>query len=266
MKEKRIIQTMDKVNDWWYGLNKKHQRVIANAVSALVGILVFGIIGAWLCSMIHVLMGDKSTLGAIAILSFFGFIYTRLNLFFLNVFMKHQRKLSELSYQDELTGLANSRFFKIESKRMAGSARRQKEWIGCLFMDINDFKVINDTHGHDAGDLALINLTHKLQRNVRRDDDLIVRSSGKGDEFVVMIRVSDKEEFLRFREDLQQKLLRNRFNFRDIEIEYSVTIGASVLPAEDTNVWNVVMTEADKDMYIMKPIIKAKVEEIKSSK
>ncbi len=93
------------------------------------------------------------------------------------------RKLHRQSLTDPLTGLANRRMADAFLKRHWSQAERRNLPLSCLLIDLDDFKRINDTHGHDAGDRVLHGFAEILKRQVRQED-LAVRLGG--DEFLVV--------------------------------------------------------------------------------
>ncbi|MDE2623373.1 MAG: diguanylate cyclase [Betaproteobacteria bacterium] len=93
------------------------------------------------------------------------------------------RKLHRQTLTDPLTGLANRRMADAFLKRHWAQAERRQTPLGCLLIDLDDFKQINDAHGHDAGDRVLVELAGILKRQVRQED-LAVRLGG--DEFLMI--------------------------------------------------------------------------------
>ena len=94
-----------------------------------------------------------------------------------------EKKLTELSLHDSLTGLYNRRGFMTLGRQMIDSSRRKQPEVGLLYLDIDGLKQINDDFGHRQGDKAL-ELTAKVLRNCFRESDIIARLGG--DEFVVL--------------------------------------------------------------------------------
>jgi diguanylate cyclase (GGDEF)-like protein/PAS domain S-box-containing protein len=94
-------------------------------------------------------------------------------------------KLVYQAQHDPLTGLANRRSVVESLTEMLGSKRGRDRRIALLFLDLDGFKAINDTFGHEAGDRVLIEVARRMQRTVR-DGDLVGRIAG--DEFVVILR------------------------------------------------------------------------------
>jgi diguanylate cyclase (GGDEF)-like protein/PAS domain S-box-containing protein len=122
-----------------------------------------------------------------------------------------ERKISEeaiqrMAFHDSLTGLPNRRLFinRLEAAVVASS--RNKEFGALMFLDLDKFKVLNDTYGHDVGDLMLQEVARRLQHNVRAIDT-VARLGG--DEFVVLIQVlsTDPAEAHRHARMVGQKIL-----------------------------------------------------------
>ncbi|NTW28756.1 MAG: sensor domain-containing diguanylate cyclase [Coriobacteriia bacterium] len=152
-----------------------------------------------------------------------------------------------MSLKDELTGLNNRRGFLVLARQQAALAARFKVWLSVLFLDIDNMKVINDVHGHSAGDQALRDVADVLFSSLRTAD--IVGRMG-GDEFAVLL-VGGEDPRLpmrRFRRALVQ------FNHQE-ERPYalSVSVGGSSAAAstEECDVEKL-LAEADARMYKQK--------------
>ena len=159
-----------------------------------------------------------------------------------------QCAISELDYlstHDDLTGLYNRRFYEHRMKKSLERARRQGKTVGLLMFDLDDFKEINDTHGHGMGDALLIKLGQRLKTQVR-ETDLIARLGG--DEFVVLM------ENMRTPEDLPQiaaKLIaavEQPVKLRNQLMVLSASCGVAVYPQDGTSQAEL-EEKADKAMY-----------------
>ena len=95
-----------------------------------------------------------------------------------------QRQLEELAYSDALTGLPNRRMFGDHCKRMIAAGDRQEAGFALLLIDLDHFKQVNDTLGHDAGDALLVETARRLQ-GVARQADVVSRLGG--DEFAILL-------------------------------------------------------------------------------
>lgn len=108
-----------------------------------------------------------------------------------------ERQLVELSVRDPLTGCYNRRYFAVLEDRLDQSAAAT--W-GCIYLDIDDFKLFNDRHGHSAGDSALVDLSRFLLRQLR-GHDVVVRVGG--DEFVAILHAALEQHVLQVVQRLQ---------------------------------------------------------------
>lgn len=145
---------------------------------------------------------------------------------------------NEKLYQDALTGVYNRRYYEDRIKKMTAS-------VGVAMIDMDDFKIYNDTYGHNAGDLALITTVEAIRRCIRKNDTLIRYG---GDEFLLVLQGISETMF---REKLKQ-ILTEIYNANVptySRLQLSASIGG-VMSAGRT-VEETVM-EADKFMYLAK--------------
>ncbi len=114
-------------------------------------------------------------------------------------------QLRFLAFHDSLTGLLNREAMKRALEREFERARRYKGDLSLIFLDLDDFKKINDTLGHDVGDLALCHIARAMSR-LKRDSDIVARFAG--DEFVLIFpstQASEADQYiLRLRDELFQ--------------------------------------------------------------
>lgn len=111
--------------------------------------------------------------------------------------------LQQQAQRDGLTGLYNRRFFNETLKDHIESARRYARPLSLILLDIDQFKQINDTQGHTAGDAALKHLATCLQKTARKAD-MICRYGG--DEFAILLPETEKDGAHHFIERLQHRL------------------------------------------------------------
>ena len=157
-------------------------------------------------------------------------------------------ELSHLSSHDQLTRLPNRRFY---DDRIALALRRAAEHggiVGLLFMDLNGFKKINDTHGHGAGDKLLIAVAQRVQSGLR-ETDLVARLGG--DEFVAVLEdVQSPEEVTRIAHKLSQAIEQPLYVRQQI-LKFSASIGVSIFPIDGRQKQEL-EEQADKAMYLAK--------------
>lgn len=161
-----------------------------------------------------------------------------------------QRKAAEASIwrqanYDALTGLANRRLLNHRLEQMIADARRCREVIALLFVDLDGFKAINDAYGHEAGDYVLQETARRLQAGIR-ESDLAARLAG--DEFLIVLRyLASPENAGGVAGNLVEALARP-CDFGGQELRVSASIGIGIYPDDANNVDELVKS-ADLAMY-----------------
>jgi diguanylate cyclase (GGDEF)-like protein len=152
----------------------------------------------------------------------------------------------EDSLTDALTGLPNTRFLFMHLTRELARAERLKAPLALLVMDLDDFKEINDNHGHHVGDRALCEVARVLRAAIR-PYDICVRYAG--DEFIVVLSGCGAEEAEAKRVELQAAIEDAYFEARPGKrITLGVSIGAAVFP-QDGEAYETLLASADSRMY-----------------
>ena len=169
-----------------------------------------------------------------------------------------QRKLDEekIIYQanyDQLTGLPNRTLFMDRLTRRVLEGRRAKTSVGLMFIDLDGFKAINDTLGHDAGDILLKSTARRLEKCVR-EADTVARLGG--DEFTVIMPLIDNMEAAGIVAGRIIKSLAEPFDLNGREGRVSASIGISLLPAQADSA-SQLLHNADVAMYHAKHLGKA---------
>jgi len=152
----------------------------------------------------------------------------------------------EDSLTDPLTGLPNTRFLFMHLTRELARAERLKQEVSLLVMDLDDFKSINDSHGHHVGDRALCEVARVL-RTAIRPYDICVRYAG--DEFIVVLSGCDADEAQIKRAELQRSIDDVYFEARPGKrVELGISVGAAVFP-QDGDSYEALLATADSRMY-----------------
>ncbi len=157
--------------------------------------------------------------------------------------IKHQ--LHYMAYHDALTGLANRNMLEQFINRALITAKRHKHGFALFFLDLDHFKVINDTVGHDTGDILLKVIAERLQ-NIVRSTDIVARLGG--DEFVIVVTEIRKAEAMA---SLAQKMLDNLVRpifISSHELYITTSIGISFYP-DDGQDMQTLMHNADLALY-----------------
>ncbi|MFA7410835.1 MAG: diguanylate cyclase [Tissierellaceae bacterium] len=162
--------------------------------------------------------------------------------------MEQEQEITRLAYYDNLTGLANRTFFYHMAEKFLYDAKRNNKKIGFMFIDIDDFKGINDTYGHLAGDKILKEVSKILEASTRLSD--IVARHG-GDEFLILL--SDCKNYKDY-DVIATRIANSNKNIKisdEASIEISLSIGVSFYPKDGKNI-DQLISKADKAMYKVK--------------
>ena len=153
------------------------------------------------------------------------------------------------SLHDPLTGLPNRALFNDRLEHGLAVAKRNGLRFAVMFLDLDDFKTINDTHGHDVGDLVLQMIAGRL-KDTTRDDDTVCRHGG--DEFLYILMEIENEHDIAI---VAEKIIKAvqvpcDIRVRDICLKLSInpSIGISIFPKDGTTS-DALLDVADKAMY-----------------
>ncbi len=149
---------------------------------------------------------------------------------------------------DALTGIYNRRGGDIRFKELSATAQENGAQLAMIWLDLNDFKIVNDEHGHEAGDIVLKELSSRL-RSILRPNDIIARWGG--DEFVAAIKLNDLSVLPNILNDMEMALTQ-RIEIND---DLFVSVGASIGVSTSFNLGYDVerlISRADQMMYQVK--------------
>ncbi|WP_415898146.1 diguanylate cyclase domain-containing protein [Neptuniibacter sp. QD57_21] len=155
------------------------------------------------------------------------------------------QELRHLACHDNLTGLPNRRFLLHQLDIVLAAAKRKQHKVAIIFIDLDDFKPINDTYGHDAGDLCLQDVSNRISK-VIRGSDMLGRLGG--DEFLLIL--SEIESSTQAIAVIQKILgiISEDFPIGESTTNLSASIGLYIYSLEDINAEEAI-TLADKAMY-----------------
>jgi len=163
--------------------------------------------------------------------------------------VKNEIRLSQIALYDHLTGLVNRMMFLDRMSKYLSAAKRHKLHAVTFFIDLDKFKIVNDTLGHDAGD-EVIQETAKRLLSVTRKEDIVARFSG--DEFAILLLNEKTHEEAIFSASLVAKkiisCLDKVFYIQRREVFVGASIGISIYP-EDGDSSETLLKNADFAMY-----------------
>ncbi|MGQ3481009.1 GGDEF domain-containing protein [Paenibacillus sp. TY11] len=153
--------------------------------------------------------------------------------------MMERSLLRKLAYQDPVTGLLNRNALELFRKRNSS-----KEGIAVMYLDLDGFKTINDTYGHEIGDMLLRQVSHHLLQ-VTNSDQKAFRIGG--DEFLLIMKNYDSNQVKILAGLLLQKIS-VPYNIQGVELQVTVSIGISMHPSPKESLLSL-LKEADIAMY-----------------
>jgi diguanylate cyclase (GGDEF)-like protein/PAS domain S-box-containing protein len=160
-----------------------------------------------------------------------------------------QRTIERMAFYDALTDLPNRALFNDRLTSALALARRRGELVSVVFVDLDDFKTINDTLGHTVGDGVLKAVANRLRALVR-EEDTIARQSG--DEFTIIARVPDREGAAALAQRILDSL-KDSLVVDGYELHVSASVGISVYPLDGLEEVELVRN-ADTAMYRAKEL------------
>ncbi|HFU77630.1 MAG TPA: GGDEF domain-containing protein [Epsilonproteobacteria bacterium] len=156
-----------------------------------------------------------------------------------------EQHLKHLASTDPMTGLLNRRsFFDICDQAMIDASTKEKA-LTCLIVDIDHFKNINDTYGHDMGDKVIKNIAQLMLDNTRTLDH--VGRIG-GEEFAILMSDTDMESAYQISDRLRENISKYKMLLNDKSVSVTVSIGLSYLTHEDKNI-HTLLKRADTALY-----------------
>ncbi len=156
-----------------------------------------------------------------------------------------EQQLAHLAHHDELTGLPNRLYFKAQLEKSLQQAKRNQHMMALLFLDLDGFKQINDSFGHDVGDQLLKEVAQRLKRCVR-EEDTVARMGG--DEFIIILNHIKSDDDASLVADNIIKSVNRPVALAQHVITPTTSIGISVYPDDAESITGL-QKAADHAMY-----------------
>lgn len=170
--------------------------------------------------------------------------------------VKTQKQLSVMAMTDPLTGAYNRRCMQSKLEKGKSDFEYNESEFTLMLIDIDDFKKVNDNYGHDCGDFVLVELTNLIKQSIREQDEL---SRWGGEEFLLMLSNTKLNSGFLVAEKVRKNISSHFFNYKDIEIRVTITIGLSSYRDSAMSLDEVVK-KCDNGLYLGKDKGKNRVE------
>ncbi|MDX1739024.1 MAG: sensor domain-containing diguanylate cyclase, partial [Alphaproteobacteria bacterium] len=158
---------------------------------------------------------------------------------------KEEERLTYIAYHDVLTGLPNRAMFEEHLKKARDRSLRSNKALGVIFTDLDNFKPINDSLGHEAGDLVLIEVAKRF-KSVIRSSDTVARLGG--DEFVAIIENLEDSKDIELVAHKMLEVLQEPILLQGKEYKVGASLGIAILPDHASDL-DELLDCADKAMY-----------------
>jgi len=173
---------------------------------------------------------------------------------------KHSIELEKIAKTDPLTQLPNRRAVLDQINYETVRFRRNAEPFTIIISDIDDFKSVNDTYGHDAGDKVLITLSNLIKETIRKQD---ICARWGGEEFLFLLPGTDKKGSKIFTEKIRKKIEKEKIEFKGSMISVTMTFGICSFSKSLTT--DECISRADKALYEGKKLGKNRIVSYKNS-
>ena len=164
------------------------------------------------------------------------------------LFHKEQKALFKKSIKDKLTNLYNREFLLEIFDTLKAKIDRNRTKLALFFLDLDGFKAINDTYGHESGDIVLIEIANRL-KNLFRKSDIVVRLGG--DEFVILAQDIKYDDIKILANKIIKEITKPITLKNEIKVKVGTSIGISIYPDNADNITDLIK-KADEAMYFSK--------------
>ncbi len=159
-----------------------------------------------------------------------------------------EKTLTELAHTDSLTGLPNRSQFNLRAEQALDQARRLKKSVAMMFIDLDDFKAVNDDYGHHIGDALLLEVAKRMSASLRAADTVFRLG---GDEFVVLLENMPQQRYIQLVGDKIIRTLAQKIIIDGCPCQIGASIGIACYPGDGHDI-EALIRAADKAMYRVK--------------
>ena len=232
---------------WFYITMFLAYTIIDNRAGVIATLVSIAII--ILCNLIFDLgMSITTVQGALlglVISSFLASIHIRKIADYEAILLNNNRELEVLATIDSLTGVMNKRMFNEMASKYLEAAQRNNKPLSLLYLDLDHFKLVNDQHGHQVGDIMLIKFTDIAGKCLRKSD-LLGRIGGE--EFAIVLFETDLEAAFQVAEKIRQRTEAASYLYEGKLVQITTSIGLSQFESSEDTL-ELIQQRADKALY-----------------
>jgi diguanylate cyclase (GGDEF)-like protein len=155
------------------------------------------------------------------------------------------RSLKDSALIDPLTGMNNRRYLQEFTEKIVAGVLRRGKTIGLIMCDLDYFKQVNDTYGHNAGDIVLREVSKNIRQSVR-DADIVIRFGGE--EFLALLLDVDQGESFAIAEKIRENIQHLKIKIPDDIVQKTISLGVSEFPVDAETLWSCIKF-ADVALY-----------------
>jgi len=159
-----------------------------------------------------------------------------------------EKQIKHMAMHDALTGLPNRVLLDEKMEHALAQAKRNSTLLGLLFIDLDNFKQVNDIHGHKTGDHLLVSVSRIMQQRLR-DTDTLARWAG--DEFVIVLPDIKQVSDIRMVAESIMAILESELTAEGFDAIVTLSIGGAIYP-DDADTTETLLVQADKALYFAK--------------
>lgn len=176
--------------------------------------------------------------------------YSNRSISYFNRMRDYNARLHQLATHDPLTGVMNARAYYERCDQLISAASRRAEGFSVLFLDLDHFKLVNDTYGHAAGDLVLKSVANTVRSSLRRSDAM---GRVGGEEFSVFLPATASQQAADVAEAIRQAIERSMPDIGDHQLRVTASIGVASCEGE-LQTMQAIQKQADEAMYVAKSV------------
>jgi diguanylate cyclase (GGDEF)-like protein len=158
----------------------------------------------------------------------------------------YHEEVYRITIMDALTQIHNRRYFFEALEREISSARRHKSPLSVIMIDLDNFKLVNDKHGHLTGDQVLKTLADRIRPKIRRED---IFARYGGEEFVILLTRTPKKGAITFAHKVKNLISARPFDDGDLQIPLTISLGVATYDGQSDIKSSDLIDAADKHLY-----------------